>query len=443
MNEDGKRMHVTETHSDGLCREYRITVGASDMEHRLSSRLDQLRREVRLPGFRPGKVPAQVLRRRYAKSLWNEILQEAVSTSTQAAIEDRALRLAIQPKVELGKFEKGLDLEYTLTVELMPEFNPADLSTIEVVRLIAEPSDADVDAALQRLANAQRNFTDAPEGHTAETRDLVTVRYVGRIDGDEFEGGKAENMQVELGAGNFLPGFDEQLLGTVPGERREVAVRFPADHDVPHLAGREAVFDCMVTSVQVTTKIAENEDLAKHLGLESLDKVRVAVREQLKKDYDIVTRRRMKRDLLDELYRMHNFSLPPGLVEAEFNEIADAAKKAKGEDKMDESSSEDEISFRDIAIRRVRLGILLAEIGRRNNIEVSQDELQRSMQQEAMRYPGQEHAVLAYFRSRPDAGERFRGPILEDKVVDFVLELASVRERSVTSKELLAESPNP
>jgi trigger factor len=444
-------MQVTETQRDGLRHEYRVTLGADDMQARLSHRLDELRHSARLPGFRPGKVPAQLLRKRYAKSLWTEVLQEAVTTSTEAAIRERSLRLAMQPKVELGDYEEGGSLEYTLSVELIPDFDPADFGKIKVARQVAEPSGKDVDEAVQRLADAQRSFVDAVEGHVAEKGDLLTIGFVGRIDGDEFEGGKGENAQVEIGGGGFIPGFDEQLAGAAAGDRRDVTVTFPADHGTAHLAGRQAVFDCTVAAVQVPEKVPPDEALAKRLGLESLDKVRAAVVDQLKKDYALISRRKLKRDLLDELARLHDFDVPPGLVDSEVDAIrkADDARTgeagAAGEGGESEKTGEErgDNKVRDMAVRRVRLGLLLSEIGRRNNIEASREEMERAMRQQALRYPGQEQEVLKYLRSNKEAEDQLRGPIIEDKVVDFILELAKVEERKVTRDELLDESASP
>jgi len=441
-------MQVKESSTEGLCHAYKIKVEAQDVEKRMNERLGRLGETAHLPGFRPGKVPPKLLRQRYGKSLLGEVLEEAVNTSSQAAIAERELRLAMQPKIEIDNFEEGQDLEYTLNVELMPEIEPGDYSKIEVERLIAEPSKKDVDAAMQRLADAQKTFADAPEDHTAVIGNVVMLDFVGRIDGEEFEGGKAEGIRLELGTGQFIPGFEGQLVGAKAGDRLDVTCTFPADYGVPHLAGREAVFETKVDAVQIANKNEIDEKLAERLGLETLDKVREAVTDQLKKDYAAVSRRRLKRALLDELALRHDFEVPPGMAEEEFKSIwreVEAARERGGPDPDDEGKSDDELKkqYRDIATRRVRLGLLLAEVGRRNNIEVSQEELDRAVQEHAMRYSGQEQEVLNHFRSHPQDAERLRGPIVEEKVVDFVLEIAKVSERKVSQEELNDESETP
>ena len=441
-------MQVTESNIEGLRHEYKIKVDAQDVEDRMLARLDQLRATARLPGFRPGKVPATLLRKRYGQSLLGEVLEEAVNTATQAAIAERELRLAVQPRIEIDSFEEGQDLEYTLNVELMPVIEVGDYSKVEVERLVAEPSKKDVDAAMQRLADAQKTFADAPEGQAAAEGDVVMLDFVGRIDGEAFDGGTAEGIRLELGAGQFIPGFEDQLVGAKAGDRLDVTCTFPTDYGVDHLAGREAVFDTTVKSVQVPEESAVDEKLAERLGLETLARVREAVTDQLQKDYAAISRRRVKRALLDKLAEMHDFEVPPGMAESEFQTIwreVEAARERGEPDPDDEGLSDEDLQaqYRDIAARRVRLGLLLAEVGRRNNIEVSQDELDRAIQEHAMRYPGQEQQVFNHFRSHPQEAEMLRGPIIEDKVVDFVLEIAKVTERTVSQQELTDEITAP
>lgn len=441
-------MQVIESNNEGLCREYTITVEAKDLEQRIQAKIDQISQTAKLPGFRPGKVPPSILRQRYGRSLLGEVVEETVNTSTQATISERSLRLALQPKIEISSFEEGQDLEYKLNVELLPEIEPKDYSKIEVERLVAEPSDLDVNAALQRLASAQKIFSDAPDSHTAKIGDVVIIDFVGTIDGEEFDGGKSENSRLELGTGQFIPGFEEQLVGTKAGRKLDVTCKFPDDYGVNNLAGRTAVFFTTVKSVQISEAVSIDEKLAERLGLDSLDKVREAVVEQLRKDCSAISRRRVKRALLDELALLHDFDVPPGMVKAEFETIwqaVEAAKERGESDPDDTGKSEDELKlqYMDIATRRVRLGLLLAELGRQNNIESSQEELNRSIQEYAMRYPGQEQQVFEHLRNNPQEAERLRGPIVEDKVVDYLLEIVKVSERNVSQEELTDETEKP
>jgi trigger factor len=438
-------MQVTETNAEGLRREFKIVVEARDLSDRMAARLDRLSQGAQMPGFRPGKVPKTLLKQRFGKALLGEVLEETVSTSSQAAIAERSLRLATQPRVEIKEFNEGKDLEYTLAFEVMPEFDPGDFAKVQVEKLVAEPSDKEVNDAMQRLAQAQRKFGPAPEGHAAKKGDLLTIDFVGTVDGVEFEGGKAEGARVELGTGQFIPGFEDQLIGATVGGSVKIKATFPSDYGVRFLAGREGVFDATVKEIKTPEEAKVDDDLAKALGLENLDGVKTAVKEQLGKDFGVVTRRRMKRSVLDQLSNMHGFEVPPGLVEAEFNVIwneVDAARKRGQNEPGDEGKSEDELKeqYRTLATRRVRLGLVLAEAGRRNNIAVSSEEIERAITQQASRFPGQEKSIYAYFRNNPQAVDQLRGPILEDKVIDFIVEMAKVTTKTVTPEQLMDES---
>lgn len=441
-------MQVTESNIEGLCHEYKIKVDAQDLEDRMTARLGELSHTARLPGFRPGRVPMSLLRKRYGKSLLGEVLEETVNTSTQSAIADRSLRLAMQPKIEINNFEEGKDLEFTLNVELLPEIEKVDYSSIKIERYVSTPTKTDIDDALKRLADAQKSYVDAPEKHEAKNGDVLALDFVGTIDEEEFEGGKSEGARLELGSNQFIPGFEDQLIGAKAGAELDITCTFPADYGVKNLAGRVAVFHTKIKSIQISEKVEINEKLAERLGLQNLDEVRNAVSEQLDKDYKIISRRRLKRALLDELALLHDFTVPPGMVNAEFETIWKAVEEAKkrGEsDPDDEKKSEEELrnQYTDIATRRVRLGLLLTELGRRNNIESSQEELNQAVQEYAMRYPGQEQEVFNHLRNNPNESERLRGPIIEDKVVDFLFEIISITDRKVDQAELMDEAETP
>ena len=437
-------MQVTETSAEGLKHEYRIVIDAEDMESRIAARLEQLRKTIRLPGFRPGKVPVTLLRQRYGPSLMGEVLDETVSSSTQAAIIEKELHVALQPKVELEKFEEGGDLAYTMSVELMPTIEPADLSKISVERVVAVPGKVTVNDAVQRLADAQKTFSPAPAGRKAAKGDTVKINFVGTIDGEAFEGGASEESLLELGSESFIPGFEDQLVGAKAGEHVEVKVTFPENYASENLAGKEAIFAVDVLEVQTVETAAVDDALAERLGLENLDAVTATIKDQLVRDYATISKLRVKREVMDALADTHDFEVPPGMAEREFDsiwaQIEDA--KARGEeDPADAGQSEEELKeqYRAIAERRVRLGLLLAEVGRRNNIEVSPEEVNRAMSEQAARFGGQEQEVLSYYRGNPQAAEQLKGPIFEDKVMDFILEIATVTEREVSPDDLMAD----
>lgn len=437
-------MQVTETSAEGLKHEYRVVVGADDMAGRMTARLEQLRETIRLPGFRPGKVPVSLLRQRYGQSLMGEILEEAVNTSSQAAIVEKELRPALQPKVEIEEFEEGGDLSYTLSVEVMPVIKPADFSKIAVEKVVAEPGDEQTEEAMQRLAAAQKTFDSAADGHKASVGDVLKLNFNGSVDGVEFPGGAGEGVNLELGSGSFIPGFEDQLTGAKVGDHVQVKVQFPDEYSASELAGKDAVFEVDVIEIDVSHAAAVDDELGKRLGLENLDGVRKAVREQIERDFASISKRRVKREVLDALAELHDFEVPEGLTEAEFTQIWTQVEEAKEKGEVepsDEGKSEDDLKaqYRDIAERRVRLGLLLAEVGRSNNIEVTPEEVDRAMADHASRFPGQEREVVSYYRGNPQAAEQLKGPILEDKVVDFILEIAKVTEKKVSAEELLAD----
>ena len=437
-------MQVTETSTDGLKREFKIVVNASDVEGRMTARLEQLRNTSSLPGFRPGKVPLALLRKRYGDSVMGEILEETVNVSSQAAMVERELRPALQPDIKIEKFEEGKDLVYTMTMEVMPTIETADFSKISVEKFIAEPEDAQTEEAMQRLAEAQKTFDSAPKDHVVVVGDVLKINFVGSVDGVEFAGGKGEDVSLEIGSGSFIPGFEEQLVGAKVGGHLAVNVTFPEEYSSSELAGKAAVFEVDVTEVDVSTVAKIDDQLGERLGLGDLKGVREAVQTQLQRDFAEISKRRVKREVLDALAEMHDFEVPSGLVGAEFTQIweqVEEAKKRGDEEPADAGKSEDELKgqYREIAGRRVRLGMLLAEVGKKNNIETTAEEVEKAMAEHASRFPGQEREVISFYRGNPQATEQLKGPILEDKVVDFILEVAKVTEKKISAKELLAD----
>lgn len=433
-------MQVTETTAEGLKREYVVVVPATDIESKLVSRLNQIGSSVNIPGFRPGKAPISLLRKRYGDAVRGEVLEQTVQDSWQKTVEDKGLRPATQPKVEIVKFEEGADLEYKLAVEVLPEIAPVDFARIELEKRVAKATDEQVQKALERIAEQRRGF-EADATRAAATGDMVVIDFLGKVNGEAFAGGAVNDFQLELGSGGFLQGFDEQIVGAKAGESRVAKIQMAADHPNEELRGKEVVFDVTVKEVRAPKPVAIDDALAQSGGLENLDALRKAVREQLEREYAQVSRLQLKRALLDKLADSHDFAVPEGIAEQEFQSIWTQVKEAidKGQlDEDDKGKSEDELKARyhAIADRRVRLGLLLSEIGRTNNIRVSQDDLNRAMQQEVARFPGQEARVYEYFQKNPQAMQELQAPIFEDKVVDFITAMAKVTERDVPVEEL-------
>ncbi len=451
-------MQVTELESAGLKRAFTVVVPAGQIAEQRDKRLAALAKDVRIPGFRPGKVPAAIIRQRYGAAVMSEVLEQSVGDAIRQVISDRGLRPALQPKVELKSGGEGQDLEFRMDVEVMPEVPMPDFGAIELERLKASPTDEQVDKALAAIAERNRTLEDIPESRPAAKGDVVVCDFTGRRRkegaGDDspeaweaFPGGSASDMPIEVGGSGFIPGFTEQLEGIVPGETRTITVTFPAEYGVPDLAGKEARFEVTAKALKRPVVPPVDDELAKKIGFEDLSKLRDFVRQQIQGEYDALSRMRLKRALLDKLAEQASFAVPEGMVEAEFAQIwqrVEADLKAGRLDEEDRGKDEEALraEYRGIAERRIRLGLLLAEIGRTNNIQVAPEELARAMRQEAARYPGQEQQVMEFFRRTPQAAEGLRAPIFEEKVVDFMLELAKVTEREVAPEELTA-APAP
>jgi trigger factor len=435
-------MQVTEVANEGLKRAFSVVVPATDITAEREKRLAQLGKELRLPGFRPGKIPPRVVQQRYGQSVMGEVLENSVNDATQRVVSDRGLRPAQQPKIELVNFADGTDLEFKVEMEVMPEVPMPDFAGIELERLKAEPGDEQMDKALSAIAQRNRKLEDITEERPAEAGEIAVCDFVGRMvtdgePGEPFPGGSANDMPIEV-AGE---GFTEQLVGIRAGETRQVDVTFPAEYAAQELAGKAARFEVTCKALKRPVLPEIDDAMATSLGFENAEKLRDTVRGTLQREYDSMARMRIKRALLDRLSERADFPVPQGMVDAEFNQIwqrVEADMKAGKLDEDDKNKDEDTLrgEYRAIAERRIRLGLLLSEIGRTNNIAVSGEELARAMRQEAARYPGQEQQVMEFFRKTPQAAENLRSPIFEEKVVDFMLELAKVTERSVAPEEL-------
>jgi trigger factor len=439
-----KLMQVTETSAEGLKREFTVVVPAGDIETQTVSRLNEIGHSVKVPGFRPGKVPIGLLKSRYGDAVRGEILEQTVQSSWQEAMTEKGLRPALEPKIEIVKFEDGGDLEYKMAVELLPDIEPVDFSAIELERLVTKATDEEIDAALARMAEQQTTFEPVKDGRAAADGDQVVLDFTGKVDGEEFAGGSVNDFILQLGSDGFLAGFEEQLVGAAGGTSREFKVEVADDHPSEALRGKEVVFQVDVKEVREAQTVAVDDAMAEAAGLENLEALKKTVRDQIEREYAQFSRARLKRALLDQLADGHVFEVPSGIIEREFDSIWTQISEARENDRLDEDDkdkSEDELRdrYRGIAERRVRLGLLLSEVGRTNNITVSQDDLNRAMQQEAARHPGQEAQVIEFFQKNPEAKQEIEAPLFEEKVVDFMVEMAKVTEREVTLAELLRE----
>jgi trigger factor len=441
-------MQVTETLSEGLKRSFAITVPAADIEDKRTKRLTELGKTVKLPGFRPGKVPMAVVRQRFGTAVMSEVLEESVNTATQQVLTDRGLRAATSPKVDVTSLDEAKDLEFTVELELLPEITMPDFASLSLSRLKAAPSEEAIDKAVEEIARRQREMEPVTEDRGAQRGDTLTVDFVGKVDDVAFPGGTGSDMAVELGGAGFIPGFWEGMEGMKPGEERQIHVTFPEEYHAKELAGKAATFDISAKKLEQPKTTALDDSLAEKLGFENIEELRKLISQQIQREYDGLTRMRIKRELLDALAAKADFATPESMVEPEFNQIwqrVEADMKAGKLDDDDKEKDEETLKteYRAIAERRVRLGLLLSEIGRANGIQVGNDEMTRAMRTEAQRYPGQEQQVMEFFRKNPQAAEGLRGPIYEEKVVDFILELAKVEDRTVTPEELSADPDAP
>jgi trigger factor len=448
-SESDPTMQVTETLSQGLKREFKVVLPATELEQRLTSELATLKDRVRINGFRPGKVPVQHLRRLYGRSVMADVVQNAVNEANRKIVDENNLKLALEPQIQFPEskdevdkaMEAKADLAFTVALEVLPSFELADLSDVTVKKVVATPSDAEVQQALERMAKQNRTFVPKGEGAEAATGDRLVLDFVGKVDGTPFEGGKGEDAQLELGSGSFIPGFEDQLVGARAGEQRLVKVTFPEAYGAQHLAGKAAEFDVTVKEVQAPSEVKIDDDLAKGFGMESLDKLKDAVRSAIQRDFEAQARRKLKKELLDALDAKYGFELPPSLVEQEFKGVwsqVEADLKRNNRTFADEGMTEEEAraDYARIAERRVRLGLVLAQVGEKADIKISDDEVTQALVERVRQFPGQEKQVWEYYRKNPQAMAEIRAPLFEEKVVDHILTQVKVVEEPV-SKEVL------
>jgi trigger factor len=437
-------MQVTETNADGLKRAFKVQLEAREIDDKLTGRLVELGSSVKVPGFRPGKVPIQILKQRFGKSVMGEVLERAVTDSSSQALNERGLRPAMQPKIEITSFDEGKDLEYTIELELLPDVQPMDFSQIELERTVIEVPEEAVEETIADLAKSHKKTKPLEAPRAARSGDVLVIDFAGTVDGEAYPGMSGEDHHLELGTNSFIAGFEDQLIGAAVGDAREVNVTFPEEYGNERLAGQNAVFKVTVKDMLESVPMAVDDELATTLGEADLAALKERIHERISAEYKDFGRSRLKRQLLDRLAEGHDFPVPEGMLDAEFNAIWKQIEQDKEADKLDPEDAEkdeDELKsdYRDIAERRVRLGLLISEVGRINGIEVTEEEANMALYREAQKHPGKERQVFEFYQNSPDAMANLRAPIFEDKVVDFIIDLAKVTERSLTAEQLRKE----
>ncbi|MBA5776490.1 trigger factor [Stappia sp. F7233] len=441
-------MQVTETLAEGLKRELKVVIPASDLASRLDSYIEDLKGKVQIKGFRPGKVPTAHLKRMYGRQAMAELVNNLIQETTQKAIDDRNEKPALQPDIDLPDddaeaiLDGKADLAFKMSYDLLPEFELIDFSSVELERPVVEIPEEEIDEQIRRIAESNRPFT-TKEG-AAEEGDRVSMSYVGKLDGEAFEGGSDENGQLVIGSKMFIPGFEEQLVGLKAGDEKTIAVTFPEDYPATHLAGKEVTFDIAVKEIASPGELVLDDEFAKGLGLETLEALKGVIRGQAESQYGAMTRQKMKRQLLDKLDEAYSFDLPQKLVETEFEGVwrqvlADMQRAGKTFEDEGANEEESKAEYRKIAERRVRLGLVLSEVGEKNDVQVTDDEVQRALYDRVRQYPGNEKQVFDFFRSNPQALAGLRAPIYEEKVVDYIFSIAKVTDKTVTKEELMAD----
>lgn len=446
-------MKATELKSDGLSRSYEVTIPAKDLEQKVDAKLVKYSQTIRMPGFRPGKVPLQMMKQKHGRAVLGEVIEEAVQESTKKLLDDKNIRPAMQPKIEIDKdFDQGKDLKYTIAIETLPEFKVMDFKGVKLEKPVAKTEDSAIDEALTRIAS-QRRSSKVVEGKRATKKgDIVVIDFHGRLAGEEKpkdhshtrHGMHAHGHHLELGSNSFIPGFEDQLVGKKAGEEVEVKVTFPENYASKDIAGKDAIFDVEINEIREPSEAKIDNEFAKSLGLDDLTALRKAVSEQLQKEYEGFSRMKLKKALLDVIDENHAFEVPAGMIAMENEQILRQIKMEQQQTGSTEELSEDEkAELLAIAERRVKLGLVLSDVGRKNNIVVSDAELQQAVIREAQKYPGQEKAVFDFYSKNRNALESLRAPLFEEKTVDFILELADVKEKSVSLEDLTAEEEEP
>ena len=445
-------MAITQTLSEGLKREFEVIITNSELNKLVDEKLNNIAKEANLPGFRPGKVPVSVVKNRFGKQVLGEVVKESVDNITKDTMEKNKLTPSSQPKIEIISFEEGEDLKAKLSVEIMPEFEIPDLSNLEIIKPIVKVTDKDINDAVEKIAKENIGTKTIKKDRSAKKGDTVVIDFLGKVDGIPFEGGEAKGHNLKLGSNSFIPGFEDGLVGSKVGKKVSVAVTFPEDYQAKNLAGKKAIFETTINEIKEDVELVINDEFAKTLGMADLKALKSAVADQITKQHDQASREKSKRQILDKLADNISFDLPETLEKEEYNNICKAMNPNA---KPDEASKdyiknqepepdkgmkkEEKQDASEIAKRRVRLGLLLSEIGRKNNIKVEEEDTRNAMMKEIQKYPGQEKQVMDYFKNNPEAQQQLSGPIFEDKIIDFILELANTKEKVVSLDELYKE----
>ena len=437
-------MQVTELNAKGLVREYSVTIAAADINSAVQDRLEQVGKTAKLPGFRPGKVPKALLEKNYGPSVTEEVMSKAVNDAIKNTITEKGIKPAVDPTVEVTSMEEGKDLVFKLAVEVIPEIKPVDFKKLKIERLVTAVSDKDVDDAITRISEHQRDSAEVAEDRAAVLGDITIIDFDGSVDGVKHPGMKGDNFSLELGSHRFIAGFEEQLVGARKGEHRSVNVTFPQGYHAKDLSGKAAVFEVDIKELRSYVAPTIDDDFAKKLGFEDLAALKKTLNEQIASNYTIAARSKMKRQLMDQLADAVDFEVPPSMLKAEFESIWAQVQqeKARGRTSAEDAGKDEatmKADYEKIALRRVRLGLVLAEVGRVNEIKVTPEEFRTALIEEARRYPGQERQALEYFTKDATASERLRAPLYEDKIVDHIINQATVTDKSVSSEELLAD----
>ena len=447
-------MNVSEIRSEGLLREYKIVITAAEIDAEVVKKLQEIATTVKMPGFRPGKVPMSVVKSRFSDQARGDAIKAALDEGARQAIEGNSLNLASQPQVDISAYEEGKDLEASLACEIMPTIASPDLAKVSLEKPKIDSDPKEVEETLTRIAEENRPTIAVEKPRVAKNGDVAVINFIGRIDGEDFEGGAADGHALELGSNSFIPGFEEGIVGAKPGDTLDVKVPFPADYQAAHLAGKDAVFEVKVTELREKGAAAIDDELGVRLGFENLDGLKNAIAEQVNGQHQTALRQMLKKNVLDALAEGLDFEVPQSLFKQEYSSVAKAMNPAANEhdhnhehdhdhdhdhdhpaadEGMDDEAKAEAVS---VANRRVRLGLLITEIGRENNIDVSEEDTRRAVFEEARRYPGQEQMVLEYFQKNPQAMQQLAGPIFEDKVIDFIVEMADVTEVTIDAETL-------
>ena len=442
-------MGVTQTLSEGLKREFEVIITKKEIKKLVDQKLENIAREANLPGFRPGKVPVSVVKNRFGKQVLGEVVRESVDTVTKDTMEKNKLTPSSQPKIEIVSFEEGKDLKAKLLVEVMPNFEIPDLSSLEITKPVVKVGEEDINEAVEKIAKENVGTREIIKDRPAKKGDTLVIDFIGKINDKTFEGGEAKGHNLKLGSNTFIPGFEDALIGSIKGKTIQVKVTFPKDYQADNLAGKNAVFETKVNEIREDVKVKINDDFAKSLGMDNLESLKKAVSEQISKQHLQQSRDKAKRQILDKLADTLSFDLPETLEKEEYDNICKAMNPGS---KPDVNSSEgknpaydngmtkeEKLDASEIAKRRVRLGLLLTEIGRKNNIKVEEEDTRNAMMKEIQKYPGQEKQIMDYLKNNPEAQQQLTGPIFEDKIIDFILELAIVTEKPVSVAELYKE----